>query len=226
MDELQNLKKKRLYAIVIMIIIMLLVLLLMITTISLEFTQWSSSGGSHHHHHKPEDKPEDVLFTIVTSDDINLYVDAKDVTKESLGELEYKDINSDDVKAKIALRSKNNSVECKYDVIFKIKENEFTNQLGTGNLENQLILKLDGYKSNTTNETEVYSIDLNKLDNNEYSIKDIIIKNNANQQYFIEHNWNAILAFRNYRDYNQNENAGKKITGELEFKVTGCELIK
>lgn len=228
MEEREDLKKRRLYAIVIMLIIMLLVLLLMITTISLEFTHWSSDLGDSHKHHDKDEK-EDVLFTIVTSDNINLYVDAKDVTKDAVNEIEYLDIESNKVKAKIAVKSNKNAVECDYNVIFKIKENNFTNEYVNGNnlaeLKEQLILKLEGYKANNANEQESYVIDLNELENNEYIIDNLKIKSNASQKYFMEHEWNVVLAFRNYRDYNQSNNAGKKITGELEFKVNKCEVI-
>lgn len=175
--------------------------------------------------------PVDALLTMITRDDVNLYVDKDDVTKESVGDNEYINITSNNGKAMIALKSNKDLTRCTYNVKYSSQENSFENKYIMDNnqkgiLKNQIILTLNGYKTTQLSTySHVYDIDLNEIDNNSFEIKDIVIENDADNNSITEHNWNIILTFRNYRDYNQSNNAGKKIVGELKFEIGTCERI-
>ena len=143
---------------------------------------------------------------------------------------DYLEISSPTGKAKIALKSNADITRCKYNVTFKITENGFENKYisnsGKSTLKEQLMLRLKGYKTeNLATYTHTYNLDLNELDNESYTIKDIFIDSDAESNTTTEHNWDINLIFRNYKDYNQTNNSNKKIVGKLKFEIISCERI-
>lgn len=173
----------------------------------------------------------EALFTIITADNINLNVTAAELSKEAVGNNEYLEISSKTEKTRIALKSNGDTTTCKYTVSFVTNENTFENRYLTnsgalGTLKNQVMLRLKGFEMvDGVLTPKTYDIDLNEYKNSDYIIKDILITNKETDNDTTEHSWDINLIFRNYRDYNQTNNANKKVVGELNFNITECERI-
>ena len=178
-----------------------------------------------------EEKVE-ALVTIVGANSINLTVSAKDLTKDSIGNKEYVDILSNIETTKVALKSNADKTTCKYKVEFITKENSFENKYimnngNTGVLNNQIILQLNGYKTEKGITSPItYYIDLNEYKDKNFIIKDLIISNGQKENSTTTQKWDMNLIFRNYRDYNQDNSIGKKLVGEIKFEITECERTK
>ena len=115
------------------------------------------------------------------------------------------------------------------EVKFTINENNFENRYITpngsfGTLNNQLILRLKGYKvENGELKQHTYNIDVNEQNYSSFTINNLYISNDAIENSTTHQDWDINLILRNYRDYNQSNNADKKIIEDVDFKITSCE---
>ena len=63
------------------------------------------------------------------------------------------------------------------------------------------------------------------MENNEFIIKDIVIKNDVNANSSTIQSWDINMVFRNYRDYDQIDNSNKISNGNIEFNIKECKRI-
>jgi len=227
-----DLRKKKLMSIVIMVIIMLLTLILMITTFTLEY-MFGSQWGSNNNYVDSDDSEEvDALGVLMLPERVNLHVTNADLSKANVGNLNYISINGEEGTAVVGLKSNADTTSCNYNIIFNTEYNQFENKYilsnGTlGTLKNQLILHLDGYDmSNKNKEPISHTFDLIDIKNNDTILLEnlTIIDNEDNKTTNIE--WKINLSFRNYRDYDQANNGGKSIKGNLKIEFGECERTK
>ena len=95
-----------------------------------------------------------------------------------------------------------------------------------GVLKNQLLLNLNGYR-NVDGESiaHTYTYDLLEVPKR-FKIADGIVISDEEDNVSTNHKWEISLAFNNYRDYNQINNSGKTIKGNLTFEITNCSRMK
>ena len=166
---------------------------------------------------------EEPLLTLINADDINLKITAADLATYKIGDKEYNSIASDEKTAIISLKSKKDITSCKYSLVFELNNNSFENKYlkddaSYGTLENQLILHIN-------NDTSNYDIDVNNLTNNKYKIENIVIEDDSSNSDSTSQMWKVSLEFRNYKSYNQVNNANKSASGILKYEIEGCERI-
>ena len=173
----------------------------------------------------------DALVTINAANNIDFVVTPDQMSRAIVGNSEYYEIISSTEKTTVNLKSRGDITECKYDVKYTLTENTFKNIYRkadgtTGTLNNQLILRLNGYSmQNGKIVPNVYNIDVNSIENNEFIIKDIVIKNDVNANISTVQSWDINMVFRNYRDYDQIDNSNKISNGHIEFNVKECKRI-
>lgn len=181
----------------------------------------------------PDTNPQvDALVTMMLPESVDLYVKAEDLSKANVGNLNYVSINSEEEVAQISLKSNADTTNCKYNVIFNTEYNYFENKYkltnGTlGTLNNQLILHLDGYDMNDQDKKAVsHTFDLIDIKNKDAILLENVVISDEFDNKTTNIEWKIRLSFRNYRDYDQVNNAGKSAKGNLIFKMIECERTK
>jgi len=66
-------------------------------------------------------------------------------------------------------------------------------------------------------------LDIIEIKNQETVVFENILITDLEDDYTTNIEWKFKLTFRNYRDYNQANNAGKESKGKIEFRIKECE---
>ena len=173
----------------------------------------------------------DALGTMMMPENISLEVSAEDLANSKIGNQEYNAINSEEKKATISLKSNADTTSCKYNIKYVPEynyfENKYTASNGTlGTLKNQLVLNLDGYTyNNGIQEKKTSKYDLVEITSEKVLLENMVITD-IEDDVTTNIEWKISISFNNYKNYNQNNNAGKKARGNISIQMLECERTK
>lgn len=239
-----ELKKKKILAIMVMLVIMILTLLLLVTTFTWQI--WGSHINGFNSQLNIDTDGDgicdlncdtdndgkcdkhctdvDAFVTIVNDNNLNLEVTARDMMYASFGNEDSIEIRSETINPKFMLKSNLGITRCTYNIKYKTITNTFENRYVNGALDRQLLLEIKSY--NIPNAKYFYNIDLVNIKNqSEYLVGTATIENDEKLISTTVQEWEVTLKFLNYKNYNQNNNAGKKAVGTLIFELDGCSRV-
>lgn len=182
---------------------------------------------------KYDEQPQvDALATMMMSKSVNLYVSNADLSKSNVGNQNYISIDSEEETATISLKSNADTTNCNYSIIYNNEYNYFENKYtlsdgSLGTLKNQLLLEINGYNM-VGNKLENISktFDLVELKESEIILFENMMISDKKDNKTTNLDWKIKLSFRNYRDFDQINNGGKKAKGTLVFRMEKCERTK
>lgn len=220
----------RLMSLVLTGIICTLTIILMITSFDFEIHVGNLGGMGHGH------EIETNAYLTMQNANVSLDVTNADMAIESIPVNEqYKSITSKgEVRVSLEViddERASGKIKCSYDLVYTPRENTFTNQnLTNSSSLKQLFLRIKGKTYNEDNEL----IDMNvsydmvvDLQNRTELLRDlkIIDEVNGKRSQMI---WEVELEFRNYRYFDQSNNADKIASGTISVVSSGkdCSVVR